>query len=342
MTNKYELAKKQGLNWQALLIEETQTEIKQVIKDMILQGKSKYEIGKALEKKIKGCVDEIEIETLKIETEYGLKSFADRVYMILFLLFAGITYKEIQAVSKVAKGIAMPEDIKAADKFLGDIAYEKRVPANMYAKKYMELVKQRIDTLSRLEAKEDYSARMTLRNSAEIQVRQEAREEQVQEIVKRGVNFVWIVPHANCSERCQPFQGKLYSLDRTYGEIDGIQYQPLENATDVYETTKQGKIYKNGCLSGFNCRHRIQEYKQGNKPQPIPARVIAKEREVNNKQRYLERGVRSWRDRALQWKDIDQNEYLYAKQKAKEWNDRYIEYSKKNNVAYYPDRTKII
>lgn len=339
---KYELAKKQGLNWQALLVEETQTEIKELIKDMILKGKNKFEIGKEIEKKINVCLDELEIERLKEEVERGLRAFADKVYIILFILFANITYKQIQAISNVARGSATPKDIRTAEQALGQMAYERRVPLNMYSKNYMQMVKERIDTLSRLEAKEDYTSRMTLRNSAEIQVRHEAIEKQLQDLRDKGENLIWIVPHANCSERCQPFQGKLYSLDGTYGTVDGIQYQPLEVATEVYETTKAGKIYKNGCLNGFNCRHRTQPYRQGNKPKTIPAAVIDKERDINNKQRYLERGVRSWRDRALQWKGIDDNEYRYAKAKAVEWNNKYIEFSKKNGVAYYPDRTKII
>lgn len=668
---KYELAKKQGLNWQALLIEETQTEIKELIKDMILKGKNKFEIGKEIEKKINVCLDELEIERLKEEVERGLRAFADKVYIILFILFANITYKQIQAISNVARGSTTPKDIQTAEQALGQMAYERRVPLNMYSKNYMQMVKERIDTLSRLEAKEDYTSRMTLRNSAEIQVRHEAVEKQLQDLRDKGENLIWIVPHANCSERCQPFQGKLYSLDGTYGTVDGIQYQPLEVATEVYETTKAGKIYKNGCLSGYNCfdeetevftnkgwirfsdlrgdekfytlninnkitewqnaihyfkkrhkgsmielsgyssnlvvtpdhnmlystdrvkqlrfkyakniniydkqyasqewfsdnkkrfvkigktkieeklfvrllgywladgsihginaikisqtnndfmweqlqglpcklwrdnekiivrnkdiyklfcdlgtcqtkyipefvkempkesliefinvfnytdgytvedtyingykrkphktlfttnkrlsddlceialkcgyrpkesivknkgkeikfkngnyklnydlyvihlnhntqfryksikeieydgyvycvevpnhtllvkrkgfiqwcgncRHRTQPYRQGNKPKTIPAAVIDKERDINNKQRYLERGVRSWRDRALQWKGIDDNEYRYAKAKAVEWNNKYIEFSKKNGVAYYPDRTKII
>ena len=54
MRKKYEVAKNQGLNWQALLIEETQTEIKVKMQDMILKNQSylsiKQEIRKIIEK----------------------------------------------------------------------------------------------------------------------------------------------------------------------------------------------------------------------------------------------------------------------------------------------------
>ena len=42
MNKKYEVAKKQGLNWQALLIEETQTELKVEIQKMVLLQKSYF------------------------------------------------------------------------------------------------------------------------------------------------------------------------------------------------------------------------------------------------------------------------------------------------------------
>ena len=199
MTKKYELAKKQGLNWQALLIEETQTEIKELVKDLTLKGKSKFEISKAVGDKIKECIEELESETLKAEAERGLQIFANRVYVILGLLYLGMDYTQIQAVGRVANDIGTAKDLQITDKILGQSAYNKGVPVNIYAKDYMELVKQRIDTLSKLEAKEDYASRMTLRNSAEIQVRQERHEQELQELRDKGENLVWIVPHANCS-----------------------------------------------------------------------------------------------------------------------------------------------
>lgn len=83
-----------------------------------------------------------------------------------------------------------------------------------------------------------------------------------------GVKLVIASAHADCSGRCSKWQGKVYSLDGSYGTTeDGREYQPLENATDVYYTTKAGRTYKNGLL-GFNCRHKLHEF-NGQQPQTI-------------------------------------------------------------------------
>lgn len=335
------LAKHEQLNWQAILIEETQTELKALIKDLILTGKSKYEIAQSVLKKIKNCIDELESPTLKFTAERSLALYAQRVYNILNELFAGFTFIGLTALVAVSKGKATPKQYRQALKMKLDNAYNIAQPLEIYAKDYMDIVKQRLDYLSKLEAKEDYSSRVTLRNIAEMQVRQERHEQELQDLIDNGHDLVWIVPHANCSKRCEPFQGKLYSISGKSGTIDGIRYQPLSDATDVYEVTKAGKIYKNGCLSGFNCRHTLQAYNKGNRPIEIPARVINRQREINNKQRYLERGIRHWKDRALLFKDIDKSQYLFSYRKAKEWYKKYIEFSKTNNVPYYPSRTDV-
>ena len=76
---------------------------------------------------------------------------------------------------------------------------------------------------------------------------------------------MWVTTHANCSKRCQPFQGKPYTLDGTYKTIRGYTLQPIEKAIDVYVTTKSGKVWRNG-LFGFNCRHDIISFKNNELP----------------------------------------------------------------------------
>lgn len=347
MTHEIELAKQQGLNWQALLIEETQSEIKVVISEGIM----KHLNFKALDLRVKAIIDrlvnELESEALKIRCRVDLVRFANRIYLMLKPLFVDVDLAVLMSIRKVAEKQATIKEIKTAGKYLSyDVpnkVFEKAVPLDMYAKDYLKLVEQRMQEIAMLEAKPDETSRVNLRNIAEMQVRQERHEEELRGYLDKGIDLVWIVPHANCSKRCEPYQGKLYSISGKIGTIDGISYQPLSDATDNYETTRSGKIYKNGCISGFNCRHKLQAYKKGNTPVEIPAKVVKKEREINNMQRYLERGVRAWKDKALMAKvQNDTKGYVYCRQKAKEWNERYIDYSRKNEVAYYPSRTKII
>lgn len=340
-----ELAKKQKLNWQALLIEETQTELKRMIQDLILKGASFGVIKKKVQELVKKCVEQLELDSLKVVAERSLLTFAGRVYTITNRTFAGLSYRDVGVLSAVAGGNTEYENIKRVqDIMTRDVrhTYNWAVPLETYAKDYMKMIQDRVNDLAKLEAKEDYTTNVSLRNIAEIQVREEYRQQELDKMIEKGIDLVWIVPHSNCSERCEKWQGKLYSISGKWGEVDGIQYEPLSNATDIYETTKSGKVYKNGCLSGFNCRHTIQEYHDKNKPIEIPAEVVERQRKVNNEQRYLERGVRMWRDRAMQMKDIDKAQYIYSRNKAIEWNRRYVEYSRQNNVPFYPDRTKII
>lgn len=346
MNKKYLQAKKQGLNWQALLIEETQTELKILIRDMVLQKKTFSEINKVVVKTIETAVNDLESDNLKEISTRSLLGFSTRIYWYYKNTFKDISIIQLVALNKVAQGIADYKEIQTTRKFVNEIvplrAYETRVPLDVYAKDYIKMVEERLNYLAGIDAKDDYSERVSLRNIAEMQVRQERHQQEIQDIVDAGNDLVWIVPHANCSERCEPWQGKLYSISGRYGEIDGINFQPLSNATDIYETTKSGKVYKNGCISGFNCLHILKPYARGNKPTEIPANVIGKQREVSKTQRYLERGVRAWKERALLFKGIDNKRYIYSKNKAKEWNERYISYSRDNQVAYYPSRTDII
>lgn len=345
MNKQIELAKSQGLNWQALLVEEAQTEIKILIKNEVLKLTSFNSIMKKVNVIIDGVVEELEIDTLKDATSKGLTAFATRLYVYYSQTFQNRTLVQIMAFIAIINGVATTQQIQIADKTLKDIvssAYERRVPLDIFAKDYMKTVNERLDYLAGIQAKEDYTTRLSLRNIAEMQVRQEGHKKALEKFQDKGVNLVWIVPHANASKRCEPWQGKLYSLNGTYGEIDGQRYQPLENATDQYETTKSGKIYKNGIISGFNCRHIMIEYKKGNKPVEIPAKIVEREREINDTQRYLERGVRLWKERALLYKGLDSKKYIYAREKAKTWNAKYINYSIENKVAYYNSRTDII
>lgn len=342
---KKELAKKQGLNWQALLIEETQTEIKTTVQRMVLAQRNFADINKKIVEIVNSLVEELESKDLKQTCRDTLFAFATRVYNYLQRTYQGVGLSGVYAILSVANGVGTVEQIRKTNeiisKIVPDYAYRVGVPLDVYAKEYMQNVEDRLNKLVKVEPKEDYTSRVNLRNIAEMQVRQENHIKDIDKLVGKGVKLVWIQPHANCSKRCEPWQDRLYSLDKTSGTIDGIAYEPLENATNIYETTKSGKIYKNGCISGFNCRHTLVPYEKGNEPIEIPARVIDRQREVNNKQRYLERGVREWKERALLHR-YSEKEYRFAKSKAIEWNKRYIEYSKKNNVAYYDSRTKVL
>ena len=188
----------------------------------------------------------------------------------------------------------------------------------------------------------DVSGRNSLRNLAEMEVRYQSHKDSIENLKAKGVKLVIASTHADCSERCAKWQGKVFSLDGTYGTTDdGRPYEPLENATDIYYTTKAGKTYKNGLL-GFNCRHFIIPYKSGYRFPKPNANEERRQYGITLKQRELERQVRKWRTEAITLRGLNREAYLSARQKAIEWNKAYIKFSHDNGRAYYPSRTEIL
>jgi len=342
-------AKNKNLNWQALLIEEAQTDIKVYIKDSILANKPFKDISKGVSEIIEELIKDLESVVLKDKCKVAMPLFAQKIYNNSVIIFGGLNKYILIALAAAAIGKANQTELRTAQEFLNIRnssipPKEIVIPAeriNVAATDYLKNVSDRVNYLAEIEAKEDYTSKVNMRNVAELQVRQEMHEQELQRLSGGGNDLVWIVPHADCSERCEKWQGKLYSISGKSGVIDGINYQPLNDATDIYATTKAGKIYKNGCISGFGCRHKLKPYQKTEKPSMIPAAVVAKEREINNTQRRLERGVRRYRERAELISGINSALSKRYKAKAVELNKNYINYSRNNGAAYYPERVQI-
>lgn len=212
-------------------------------------------------------------------------------------------------------------------------------PTARYNKEYFNMVKPALKQI--IDSEPMYDEHISLRNIAEMTVRYDDTLKKIDNLVRQGVNLVISSKHANCSKRCEHWQGGHYTLDNTYQNVDGIEFQPLSNATDQYYITKQGKVYKNGHITGYNCRHYLMAYKKGYEQPMVSAEVVAKEREIDHRMRYMERQIRHWKDTALIYKGEDQSMYERARAKAVEYNSRYIQYAKANKRAYYPSRTDV-
>ena len=359
---RWELAKSKGANWQVILIQDCETDIKMLTLECVRKGLDYGETNKKVMELINEAVNELESETLKVMAKDTLTNFASRIYLQWLNIYGnrilGLAILSIMG----KKGISVPIDKKEQLQALPqaktslsvpDYAYNRATPNMTYNLEYEKEVISRVDKVLGMSAKDDYSSRYTLRASIERQVRTEWQEKQLQSLVDKGVDLVWINTHANCSERCQDWQGKLYSISGQSGTIDGISYQSLSNATDRYETTKAGKSYKNGTLSGFNCRHTISPYKKGSKPSHIPEEVIERQRDLEQKQRFYERTIRKYETSALGWrknanlstneleKELYKKKYAHYKDLVNKWETEYIEFSTKNNIPYYPSRLKI-
>ena len=131
-----------------------------------------------------------------------------------------------------------------------------------------------------------------LRASAEREIRDKMHHQLNDEIIANN-RLVWISAHVDCSERCQKWQGKLYSTDHTSGVIDGIKYVPIEDATNSnWYTTKKGVRINNSILYGPNCRHYTIPYEKGIVPViKYDAKIIEEERKITSKKREYERSI---------------------------------------------------
>ena len=347
---------------------DAQTAVKQFVKDSYMRGISWQRMQKTLKKIVDDFVDEIELEDLKEQTRKSLYGLAMRVYNTLessasfgnlvvlgavLSLYNGTSTTTAAQKAAIKIVLTAPphifgqtqtwqwDDKFFSNKLLYGTAVQQRVTY------YMRDVTATVKKLAQEKALDENDARTvrtrnSLRATAEIQVRQAGHEREIAEHKANGVNLVICSTHADCSDRCFPWQGKVYSLDGSYGTTDdGREYQPLSNATDVYVSTKAGRVYKNGLL-GFNCRHRLIEYMPGRKPPIVSKEQQQKEKAIDQKQREYERAIINARENAIMLKDVDKRKYLAAKQAASKLMREYIKFSHDNGRAYYTSRVRIL
>lgn len=338
------------------LIEDAQTDIREIVKRAFLYREPKQKTESRLKKAIRTATDGIAIPRLKRDVTVSLINFANRQRVtwqsvgltpeaVLFLA----SQKDL-VKPRLSRIEAIREELFSAGGDGGDghirtynDSEARGVPLNRY---YGDVWRERVQPAIKEAASSnaldpnDYSGRNSLRNLSEMEVRYHDHLDNIDELKASGVRLVVCSSHADCSDRCAPWQGRIYSLDGTSGVVDGHRYVPLETATDVWYTTKAGRRYKNGLL-GFNCRHYLKPYAG----QLLPT-VSAKEREaeyaVTLNQRRLERAVRDAKVDALTNKGLDEKAYKAAKMRAKEANGKYLEYCKANGRAAYPTRVTII
>ncbi len=180
--------------------------------------------------------------------------------------------------------------------------------------------------------------------SAERDIRFNYHFQKINEMKAKGVTNVWVTSHANCSKRCQPFQGRAYTLDGTTRTIDGITLEPIENATEIYVTTKSGKVWRNG-LFGFNCRHDLKEFTPRSKaPVSYSAEEIDKMRGIESKQRAFERRLYQIDMQRAIYESAGDKESLSEanrlRQKYKILETKYKLFCEKNQVKPQPSRYK--
>ena len=353
------------LNKQAQSLTEAEGLIRLEVKKWIFERTSKETLNKKVYLIIKNVLERIKILSLNeaayrslIQYYNTLRRRAEQIVLShrLLLFFAlsklwGYKHSEDSPKNEYSKFITVRKArdvventpyIPPEDKYeILNYGNALNVWHERYTREYLKPV---LDQMAKDEAldpdSEEYlGRRSTLRNRAEREVRYQGHIDEIEAFKKAGVCLVIASSHANCSDRCSPWQGRVYSLDGTYGTTpDGRKYVPLENATNIL--TPNGKWF-NGLL-GFNCRHYLVPYKDGYEFPKVSARTEEREYKIDQKQRYLERKVREWRIKAEMYKGVDRKAYLDASDRAKSWYRKYTTFSHKNGRAYFTSRIDII
>ena len=350
------------LNEQASVLVDLQTDIKTAIKKGVLSGTPFPVIAAEVRRLIAKSVAKIRSPTLAEDARRSLPEFFIRAYSEFMArisippaVLASIVYIAQKASDRgVERGYFVPRTEKeraAAESIARSAPEEIRLRASDYGlplgefqKTYMNRVTDALGGLAEQKALDpnDLTGRNSLRNLAEMQVRYERHQSDIQALRDKDVRLVVCSVHADCSDRCKPWQGRVYSLDGTTGTTDdGRKFVPLETATDVEYETKAGRRYKNGLL-GFNCRHKLFPYKSGMVIPSAGEEEQKREYAITRTQRAMERAVIDARERALMYKGEDRKKYLSARREAIELYAEYKRFSKENGRAYYPDRVKIL
>lgn len=325
---------------QPITIEDGQSRIILLMQKAYFEGWSRERIVRGLWETIRRVLIGLPLYSLRRDTQRSLFNFAFRVLHTLQTSWLGNGEEARNALAQVNEDYSASrwQEVRKARTGNKPPGYWN---AREYIRKRVLPVMDKIAGMQALDPN-DYTGRNSLRNLAEMEVRYLNNALSISDFKKSGAKLVVASVHADCSSRCFPWQGRVYSLDGSYGVTDdGRKYVPLETATDVFYTTKAGKTYKNGLL-GFNCRHRLLPYIRGVQPEAIGKDTQQKQYAINNRQRAMERNVRVLKLRETLYAGKDVQEYKRIHGEVTRATAVYKAFCKENARAFYPERLQVL
>lgn len=184
----------------------------------------------------------------------------------------------------------------------------------------------------------------SLRNMAEIKTRYELISEDFKNLKDKGTKFVVSSSHANASERCSWWQGKIFLIDLDVASRKMAQYPGHKPSQHIlgYIDGKPYYSLKEACENGFlgyNCQHRLVAYYKGIHIPKYSIAEVNRRRGISQRQRYLENCIR--KEKTKQILAIRPEERKKARLKSKELQERYADFCKMNDVPRYDWRTSI-
>lgn len=377
--SKYTYAKKNIPDWDEHISADLKTQIKAFCLKKVLLKADRVKIMEQIAKEITEFIDEFDSAD-EAEKQIGeryrqeLTEFATEAYEKAVSMVGNLTpYMFAQGLAKPemltqvqkdqlgrAKGVTVGFNASSVENILKDTpstaegGYNRGIEAGkFYGEVHKELKAGMRDyTEFRQSASRPYLISVNQRNVVEMGIRFKAYQDRKKKLIADGVRLVYVPPHANCSKRCQPYQGKLYSLDGSRGSVDGRSYVPIEEAADNITVTGKrdtSRVYAAGLFS-YNCRHTMEPYEEGQNFEVIPDEVIEKQRKIETEQRRLEREIRALREKHMLYhivlktsnnKNLKSETYdiwkLYLQKR-----EEYYAFCDKNKIPQFGDRLKVI
>lgn len=157
-----------------------------------------------------------------------------------------------------------------------------------------------------------------------------------------GVTTFQISSHSGARPLCAPYQGKFYSWDNTSGVVEDLHgrkytYKPI-NSTSYGEPAG---------IFGINCGHFPQTFVDGYslaryKPTEDDAEN-AKRYQLMQRQRYMERNIRTSKTKALAYKAAGDDEaFKQTASKIASQNAQYKAFCKANGLTQRLERTQVV
>ena len=376
MSKKYSYAKATLPDWDKVAAEDLRIELKAYVLESVLRKRKEASVFDRIRSMIGEFAEEFDDTEREVADAYReeLAAYAKDLYdvtreqigtMTPAMFAAALASPEtVSPRMKTEIGKAASLEIVTSDtsakqiaaqvERLGslDVSYSRATPADTYYREIHKEVKRFMEhDLPELSKSKEYRIRVNPRNIAEASVRFQKYQEQKAALIADGVRFVYVPPHSNCSERCQPFQGRLYSLDGTKGTHDGRSFVPIEDASEKVTCTskKTGRTYPAGLFS-YNCRHRLEKYRDGQNIEQIPKEIIDRQRSLEAEQRHMEREIRILKEKELLYRTVNKvspNADLLrtareARAKAQALTKRYEAFSEKHKIPFYRERIRVV
>lgn len=305
-------------------------EIKGLIRDHVLQGRSIRLLTEEINKRIKEYKEALPkelpnhdsyVNALVQSASRWLQEFVSKVEVVNAGLLA------FMKPTSVYKPIEPIVNMKA-------ITFQGVPNVENYYQELINIVRELAES-PLIDDYEQGKRRMSLFAKAELDLRHQNQLDKIGKLKGEGKVLRRITTHASASKRCEKWQGKLLHLELppiNQSMETGMTYQGEKVYSFVGIANKLDKYgYKNNVLVGFNCRHDTIAPDYTDNIEKYTKDEIESARKINAKQRNYEAKIRQ--SRKNEYLALDKKEKALWREKARLLTKEYEAYSKQNKVA---------